>query len=546
MLVAALGAVALLLLFDPARLPAGFVTVMHEGRGRQNIDQLYGQAVHAGPNFGLVVDLLASGAGRTLERLVIANLATWLVACGMFLLVAWHVVERWWAAALLTLVFAMNNAALHGVASELPAALIALYLMAGTLGAAIVAQRERFGDVAATAGAALVFLSGMLMTATRSELVNLWVPATAMTIAVRAGAGPRLVRLGDRLAAWIAPAGQEGRPVRLVVSLLAIVAFVELHRRVEMEGHAAWFWDALSPGNTSILMLPSLLTDMVPIGAVVLALFGFAHGVRRWVAFLALPVALVVLFRLYMAASHGVHFERLRYMTLFVPPMMLLAVFGFREIERLLQRLSLGPRARSATVTCLVALTALYRPVDAAPGPSTPYRAPTQWLISRDQQIALRFLVDVVDRNPDCVLVTKVARDERSDGSIRKWDFVYFGGLLGRPHILPESSGEPVDVALTLAPGASCVLFYRGLDCNLLDGDLCAGHVSPKHAVELRSYDSRTYSDPLEYGEHARTIKLGVYRIWPGERRHIEAPRPGPLVARTGGKPSVAPRKSGP
>src|SRR5213594_1224842 len=50
--------VVLFVLLTPSRVPIGWITVLMEGRGIRNVDQLYGRGAHFGVGFDMLIDSL--------------------------------------------------------------------------------------------------------------------------------------------------------------------------------------------------------------------------------------------------------------------------------------------------------------------------------------------------------------------------------------------------------------------------------------------------------------------------------------------------------
>ena len=70
-----------------------------------------------------------------------------------------------------------------------------------------------------------------------------------------------------------------------------------------------------------------------------------------------------------------------------------------------------------------------------------------------------------------------------------------------------------LDSVNRLFPKNECVLFYRGLDCNLVNSDGCKTETADRTPLETVVVRDLPYNYVPEYGEHTPVITLGVYPI---------------------------------
>ena len=74
--------------------------------------------------------------------------------------------------------------------------------------------------------------------------------------------------------------------------------------------------------------------------------------------------------------------------------------------------------------------------------------------------------------------------------------------------------GEQLTRSVTLQyPDADCVLFYRGLDCNLVYSDGCVSETAGRSLLEEKVFPDLPFSGYMSYGPHTPVVRLGVYPI---------------------------------
>src|SRR5690349_8348614 len=91
-----LAVVLLLVLFRPAQVPTGWITVLQEGRSLRNVRQLYGQTTHAGRGFQILVALLGGLGMTTLPVVVYLNICLAFANTIIFFFLASYVLQSWW------------------------------------------------------------------------------------------------------------------------------------------------------------------------------------------------------------------------------------------------------------------------------------------------------------------------------------------------------------------------------------------------------------------------------------------------------------------
>ena len=517
----ALAGCVLPLLFSPADVPLGWITPLQEGRSFRDIRQLYGQTAHAGAGFSTLIDWLSAHAVTSLPAVVRVNICVAVVNAILFFFVASFVLDSWWASLVFALYYAGNLNTLHAAVSETPAAVWSTHFWLGCIAAAVIDDQAhatpRLRRLALVLLVALAWLAALL----RSELLLLGGPAVVVAVAKELGWEAemrRAVRGAGRLVRSIV-AG------RLSIFVLATAALLAM-RFLPRMGPVSYAIDGIAPLNLSFLLMPQKLGVFLPVGLIVLFVLGLVHSTRRWVSFVLLPITLLTLFKTYASATQGA-FEAFRYLTFLTPAVFFLALFGFRELCDWAQRWA-WPSWWKRPALLLLGLSMLawqpFGPRETfgrrhhVPGLTSP-----EPLLGRNLQTEVRYVLDLVRRYPSCVFLVKAQRDEsRLDGPPRyRWGA--FGAPVREFKEMLDTGESPEQVAANLVPGAACVLFYRSLDCDLVDSDGCQAETHGRVALEERVVGDLPYSDISEYGEHRAEIHLGVFPIGPPPTRDSQS-----------------------
>jgi hypothetical protein len=454
------------------------------------------------------------------------NLALGATNAVLFFVYARAVLGRTLAALALAGAFVLNPGFLHAAVSELPSQAVTLYFFAGVVACAAIDARlfapldPARGERARVpwAGLALLALLTAILAFVRLEIAGLGLAALAVALlrtAARTTALGRLriVRAFSSATPWSGWTGRQrllAAVAALLVAAAAVAALAWLGRRPFPSGPAAWFYYGLNPLTPQLRGAVPMIADVASPGLLGLMAIGAVCALRHPARSFLLPVALGGLFGIYFVASHRAFYEVFRYLTLVLPVGCYLAPIGWRALEGACRRLPRPAVARALVGVAVVVLALVPPPIARALRPGV--------LIDRDQQREVRYLVELLDRFPDCVLVARTERAlstfnvEGSPDASR--DLVLFGHARAWPETVPDD-GRPLATALAQRTvGARCVLFYRDLDCNLAAGDRCAPSLQGLAPVDERRFDSRPYSDAGEYGPIAPTVELGVYRLF--------------------------------
>jgi hypothetical protein len=484
-----------------------------EGPSNRNIQQLYGRGSHFGPGFSALIDWLTGHDVTTLPAVVHLNVCLAVANTILFFFISCSVLASWWAGAVFGLAYAGNLNTLHAAFSETPAMLWTTIFLLACVTAAVVGDRAHAPRW--LRGAALVLLATLvwLAWALRAELLVVGGPALVAALAHALDREPAVRRLTDSGARALHALVAARRWIFVLVAAgFATLEFVEWPA-----DRIGWMAAGLRPLNLSFLMMPWSLGVFLPFGIIVLFVLGTVHAVRHWFSFFVLPVSTLVLFKIYASASHGVFFERFRYLTYLTPVAMFLALFGFRELADWARRWEWPWWWKRVAVLLLVMTVTfwqrtvpweIFRRRQELAGLSQ-----TSFLLAWNQQTEVRYLLDLVARHPQCVFVAKTTQTtwvaDRRTGS--QW--ALFGHPLARYREIDGSGGTLEEVGAHAALEARCVLYYRSLDCDLLAFEGCGPEVEGRVPLEERVFENLPYSDIAEYGAHRPEIRLATYPI---------------------------------
>jgi len=518
----AAGALAVLICAgDPSRIPNGWITVLHEGYGYQNLMQLIGLGVHSGPNFLVWQEFwVERGAlavdAEILRATVFVNLCLGVVNVTAFFVAAYLSTRKLLAGLLLSVLMAGNVCYVNSLVSETPAQLVLCYFFMFALAAASINARERLGRTVSWIAALQLFMVGFLLCATRQEMIVLVLPAVLAGFI-------RLYSLDSLVWGWLKSwwrlAVRHWRlvlPVVLVVAVASTFWWADYHHAGE--ARVGWAIDGLFPFNPSFLTPPWFLMAYLPLGLVLLFILGVVHSFRRPFKFFLLPLSLLILWRVIYSATHGwggPFYERFRFLTLLSPICVFLAVYGLQELKYWLERISWLKR-RAKLFAALFGLTfLLWWPLGWGVYFDRGHRLPgipsSRALLSRNQQTEVRYMLDLMDRYPECLFMTRNMK-YAGDGKL-----TYYWGWFGkqvRMDLFEEKPGEtPEAAAAEFAPDRACVLFYYGLDCNKQSGDRCQSQIEGRPLVEERRLESLDYTEFHGNDSYPPSIRLAVLRV---------------------------------
>jgi hypothetical protein len=512
--------VVLLCVGDPSRMPTGWITILHEGYGYQNIMQLTGLGAHSGDNFLVWQELWAGGGatavgGEILRSTVFVNLCLGVVNIIAFFVAAWLATRRILVGVLLSILMAGNICFINSMVSETPAQLVLCYFFMFALAAACINAREKLGRIASGIAMLQLLLVGLLIYKTREAMIVLVLPVVLIGFARLFSLDGRfrdIFKLGwgrvVRHWRWVLP-------VTLVVAAGSTYWWADYH--YPGDPRVGWAIDGLFPFNPSFLTPPWFMLTYLPLGLVLLFILGVVHSFRRPLKFFLLPLALLILWRTIYSATHGwggPFYERFRFLTLLTPICIFLAAFGWQELKYWLERIS-WLKKRFRLVLVLLGLTFLvWSPLGWGAyfdrGHQLPQLPRNRVLLSRNQQTEVRYLMDLMDRYPECVFITRNIKFLSAGEPTFLWG--WFGKQM-RMDLFEDKPGETLEaVANEYVPDSPCVLFYFGLDCNKDSGDCCAAHIENRLVLEENQLENLQYTDFHEADSHPPKIRLAV--LW--------------------------------
>jgi hypothetical protein len=499
-------------LVQPTDIPTDWITVLTRGFERKSIMHLYARGAHTGPNFDFVLSAVAGGRSLTLYDVVWLNLLLAAVNAGIFVHLAIYVARLWWALAW-TLVFALNPAMFLASFSELPTNLLAFYFLAGLLAWNVLNEALPYPRVIRAAAGVFCGLMTILVALTRLEVSLIGVTALALY------AGHRLLGADGWEQIWARVRCLFERTLAFLCDHLWVVAFLSL---------IAWRWPfgvgreeffGLYPFNPSFLGLFVFIPMLgIPIGGGIAMFFGFARAVWHFRRFGGLPLSLLVIIRSYFGV-HDSYLEMGRYLSNVLPAVICLGLLGKEQLDATLQRLRPNSR-RLAYVVYIMSWFTLPLPGvlefylrSEYTEPDSVRSAASQLLLDRNTQKEVRHLLTLTEKNPQCVFIGRVIRDQGNFRLDPHYDYVAFGGPVSAPVFASQEATRLEDFIARHAGDAACVRLHYGSDCNVRFGDRCKEFVAGRRLIDEERFWSRPYnSNPWDTG--APEIILATY-AWP-------------------------------
>jgi len=527
---AVLSACAVLVLIGWEGIDPRIITILHEGCGLQNINHLYGAGVHAGPNFFWITQLLDVPPVQRLQSIVCLNIALTLANSVIFFVLTRSILGSLPVAAILTAIFSTSFVTRVTAVSELPSAVLTLYFWMGIIAAATInrnlAQRldakERsplhlFGAVL------LLFMVTIVAALTRLEYAGFGIVAL-VTVILRLWAGEKhLDALQQNILNHVVKFCRNFS-IRSLITILALLlgsSFV-FSKATSFAAGFGFEWEAFlsgaNPFELSFLNLPFFLFNDIPLTGILLFILGTIYMLRYWRRFCLLPVALIILYKIYYQASHQAFFEMIRYMTILNPLILFISIWGWKELERLSAKHNWNAGWRRLTLVFLIILL-FVPPNNGNPLTSRQARAAryegSRILIDRNLQREVQYLLNLTTRYPQSLLISRftAATHGRDRGTL--FHTVLFGSGVRAPIIIRQSDQPLSEIAQNANGDFSSVLFYHGLDCNLDHGPGCHDAAEQGTLLEEKVFANLPYNDPDERGGHTPEIRLQVYQILP-------------------------------
>ena len=519
--------------FDFAHVPTSWIVPMHEGHSNYTSLQAVGHQTHAGPMFWRFVDELTPDPLNRVRAIVRMNL--WLSSCTavLFFVLARTILASAGSAILMTGLCVLNPNFINSALSDQPAALCgALSLVAAATYALALREPGRRRFVAVFCFSYLLFLSYVIV-GIRAEFLLLFAPATALAFAYIFVPPERLLGwLGDRATRAVGRLSSSirRRKLLLVPLLLGVVGIDTLlfatsqsyNGPLGYNGELAWSLQALRPLCFQVLYLPIDLFRFLPLGAVLLILIGLVDGFRHLGRLAFAPLGLILIYRTQFGPSadldiynyFGLKYEntyfdlRFRYIMTLMPVFFLMACLGLRALRDWLAQRSFRLRRWHLGPAALLGLwPGLVYPHGALRDPQPPLRA--NWLVTRNNQIEARYLIELRERMPGCTFVLKNML-QTFEPRATAWEWAALSG--DKPDLVTGS----MDLYPTLADfvsnklaGSECVYFYHSLDCNDARFIGCESEVAGLTPAEEITYSSLPYAWGVELGP----IRLAIYPL---------------------------------
>jgi len=534
-------------------LPVELLNPIQEGTTFKNIKHVYGEGAHAGANFGTLLGvyaLLDGGVYPSLRMTVGMNI--WLGGINLFFMasIARAVLRGWLGAIAVTYSYGVSIVFLQGTLSAGAGQLSSLYLFIGFVLVAafnLVKEPREFRIVITGLVASFIAVVN-----TRGEFIAAAVICGGMLFARYILSDERMDKILDAGASRLK----------------------ELFRRFCPEAKGPWGWGVLAfgifwgmthyhfagPGpnwygaiNPSCarfaLYMPLVLSAVVSPAIVLLSVFGVWHSLLRPKQFLLLPIVVIVLFNVYYESSHfGYPGEMTRYLTMCLPLIYILALFGWCELSEMATRLSWskGLRTGGLLILGIMATPQLDwsrnpSPVGQTLGGASQVRGANMRALLGfgDQQAEIVFLVQLAEDYADCIIAAVTSEYDNST----VWSYVAerFGQekkilvLMGKPLGNWERhpfEGDPMkSVRVAIAGRAGCVLLYQGLDYRpFLGQNVLATHFNSEglRIVKTVRVEERHYN-------------IHLPRIDPTWLTVFDLPLDGALLSGEGGLPLPRP-----
>ena len=492
----------------PDRLPNGVITILREQQLENHLSQLYGLGDHAGWNFSTLKNLLGDPSRPRLKAIVGFNL--WLTGCTFVALTV--IIRSWvgkrWLAVLVVMGFWASPATRNAAFSELPSALLWMYVIAGV----VFWVRLRSTD------------SGRIRWMSSLGLVA----ACVLTMGTRleVGVAGLAALLAHAMVIWSSRGHFDVYRRRLgllmrqprsvtyaVVAVLGITFAVSQLHWLDL-GHMHWLINGLNLFSPATLTFPTFVGSILSFGVLLLLLCGFYELLRQPLRAALLPLAVIVLYRIhYTAGSHD--FTRMfRYSTMYTPLLAILAAGGARAWLRWTNP---GGALFDRRILVNVGLALAFFAFPISDLSKFSYGDPSAgdrpwWnyvLVSRDVQLEMRFLLDTLDDAPECVFVARTIEAGTFKGRGEpRWQYSLYGA--GVPYRAEPAEGRSIN---ELAPESACLRYYYGSDCNRVGLDGCEQDIEGLSAVVELSVFAKQYNHPLQFGALYKPLNLGVYSI---------------------------------
>jgi len=486
-------------LSDPDYL-ATRLTTLQDGTTHQNLLHLYGQGVHSSPFSQALAGLVRDDPVLVTLRHV-ARFNLWLTAFNVALLflVAAFVLNSIVLAAPLAAAFFLAYSTRVSSVSEYPAAPVTAILLLSVASAVVIARRNQAGRVMAWVAVAALAVASIIATGFRLEMALAAVLSVASAIISMLVSPARLESAGCKVRDWWA--GVLRRPARalLPIGLMVAVSIAAALAATRLPPPLGWISGALNVFDDAWSTVPAFLARFNSVSLILLACAGVAASILKPLRFLMLPFWAIFLMRIHVEGTDDRFNHWMRLFSLDMPAVMIIAVFGLKLIRDRWVPAGVHPHLRALAVAAL-AWSVLILPAGSDNPGRYPFRMghPGDAGNHANPQIEVNYLLRMMDRYPDCLFATRVL----DHGEFKD---VHFSRTL-------VVTDEP------LVGFFDCQLFYRGLDCNFVDGPDCTDITEDMQSLDSLSFDDLPYGQIRPYlgRQHRPVIELGVFGLRSG------------------------------
>lgn len=471
------------------------LTTLQDGTTHQSLLHLYGSGVHSSP-FSQALAGLVRQDGSLVTLRQVAEFNLWLTAfnVAILFLVAAFVLDSLVLALPLAVAFFLAYSTRVSSVSEYPAAPVTAIVLLSVACGAVIARRRQAGPVMAWASVAALVLGSIIATGFRLEMGFAALLSVSSALLVMLVPAARMESAASRLHAWWA--GVLQRPVRAVlpVALIVAVSIGGALAAIRLPPPFGWLAGAVNVFDDAWSTVPAFLARFNSVSLILLCVAGFVVAIQKPLKFLMLPLWCLFLLRVHVEGTDDRFNHWMRLFAVDMPAVMLLAAFGLKAIRERWQPAAVHRHLRMLAVAAL-AWSVLILPAGADNPGRYPFRMghPGHAGNHTNPQIEVNYLLRMMDRYPDCLFATRVLDHG-------KFKDVHFSQTL-------PVTDEP------LVGFFDCQLFYRGLDCNFVDGSDCFDMTEDLVELDTLEFNDLPYGQVRPYlgREHKPVIKIGIW-----------------------------------
>jgi hypothetical protein len=524
--------ILVMLVLSQLDIPIGMINVLHEGGSSRLVPEIFGWNLNKHNTGWMRLIGISMVPGELFIRTAV-QLNIFLSFLNLILLcaIAYSVSRNLLVAAVLGTITMHSTAFSMAMLSSSSAPFLGLLFLLGVVVNDTFREPSFFSKFERAIGLSSAFLIGVIAVGCRVEVILVALPAFAILLDQMA-LDRALTRKAIAAVKWATHFSKALRPA-LIVAMLIAVQVVLSHFAAANEGPWKWVLGVMMP-SSQLGFLWSLVLMAVASnpGFLVLELLGLGYLLRHPVRTCLLGYTWIILAHLYVQAGHNAAFEIIRYNLKSLPALALFGLLGWMVLERvaaarswhrawrvgLLVLLLLGEYNYLSSKRWLSGLT---------PGGWSEYPSPKSGdfvVPNMSNQSSARWILNNIENYPECIFVLRPRSMGGSNDDVSKEYLVFGTSSIDQPFTLKglqpkDLSGSGID---RLFSKDRCVLFYRGLDCNLVGSDGCLGEIAGADPVAESIITGPQYSDKDEYGLLHVPICIGLYTL-PGFRRPAQA-----------------------